>query len=584
MASRVTFLAVEETMSRMGTPRRLALARWCVAVGLGGLALFVAGSTAYWQSRSTFAIPYWDQWSAVYDYFRFRSGQVGFDRLFAQSNEHRIFFPRLIMFADLWLFGGRNAFNVVTSDTFQIAHLSLLLWMGRASLRHSFVGWTTAAFVTTAMLTGSQYENIYWGFQSQFVMVFLFASLALAAAASVPRRRGSLPRAALLSTALLSALVATFSMANGLIVWPLLALTLIARRAGWKPVAAVAAVGGVATAFYLHGYASIATHTPLTAALRQPVEALSYFFAYLGALVTPQAPWAACGFGIALAILLMALASRQARRGAVFDAQAAFLWGVALFVLLSAAVTTLGRFEFGIVQALSPRYITPDAVLWSATVLLTLKEFRETRTETAGMLLAISCAALTGWLALVDQPLSFDRMADHETKMIDASDAVIAGVTDAAALAALGPSPEGEVEVSALLKAHDLSLFASREAGWMGGNVARLFTVVDDPSCVGSVDLVQPLGPEGRAGVEVTGWAWVGGEQRGPAELVFTDERGMVVGLAHGRMARPDVPAAMAAVASDRVGFHGFLSPTRGSALSAYAVTAHADEACRIGG
>ena len=562
----------------------MTLIRRLMGATLAGLMLFVACSTAYWQVRSTFAIPYWDQWSAVNDYFRFRSGEIGLRELFAQSNEHRIFFPRLLMFADLRLFGGRNAFNVAISDAFQMTHLLLLLWIDRCSLSRTIVGWATAAFIAIAMLTGSQYENIYWGFQSQFVMVFLFASLAFAAAAALTPHERSTRSFALLSVAILSALVSTFSMANGLLVWPLLAIAVLQRRAGWPAFAAVAVVGSAATAFYLHGYAPVGGHTPVTAALHRPLDAISYFFAYLGALVAPQGPGTACGLGIALAVVLLILAVRRAMRRDALDRPALFLWSVVLFVLVSAGVTTLGRFEFGMVQALSPRYITPAAVLWSAVALLSLKEVRSASLTAARALFAALMAALTAWLALVDQPLSFARMADHERKMMSASDAVVAGVTDPATLADLGPSPETDVRVSALLKAQRLSVFAGREAGWMGQAVNRAFTVVERPSCPGSVDVVRPLGPEGETGATVAGWAWNGAEGHGPAEVVFADEGGTIVGFARGQLSRPDVPAKNAAILSDRVGFHGFLSPGHGPDVSAYAVMDDASKVCPIEG
>ena len=552
-------------------------------MALTGLALFIALSTAYWQVRSTFAIPYWDQWSAVYDYFRFRCGEIGISNLFSQSNEHRIFFPRLIMFADLALFGGLNAFNVTMSDVFQVAHLALLLRMGRTVLARSFAGWTACAFITAAMLTGSQYENIYWGFQSQFVMVYLFASVSLAAAASLPPAgREATVAAAPLAVCVLSAFVATFSMANGLLVWPLVILVLLERRAGRLSLATVLVVASAAIAFYLHGFASVGTHTPMTAALHRPLDAISYGLTYLGAVVAPQDIRWARGLGVLLVIVLAVIAALRIVRREPFDRLDLFFWGIALFVLLSAAVTTLGRFEFGSIQALSPRYVTPDAILWSATAVLALKQVRAPRALAARGLYSISAALLTAWLALVDQQLAVGRMADHEVKMRTASDAVVAGVTDPATLADLGPSAEQVERVAGLLKPRALSVFGSREAGWMGQKLKRLFTVERDPSCLGDIDTVRDLGADGAGGAAVAGWAWEGAEGHGPAAIVFTDGSGVVVGFARGQLSRPDVPAAKPAIRSDQVGWRGFLSPERGSDLLAYAVSDDARKACPL--
>ena len=82
----------------------------------------------------------------------------------------------------------------------------------------------------------------------------------------------------------------------------------------------------------------------------------------------------------------------------------------------------------------------------------------------------------------------------------------------------------------------------------------------------------------------MAGWAWNGVEGRGPAELVFADEGGTIVGFARGQLSRPDVPAHNAAIPSDRVGFRGFLSPGHGPDVSAYEVLDDASRACSVDG
>ena len=280
-----------------------------------------------------------------------------------------------------------------------------------------------------------------------------------------------------------------------------------------------------------------------------------------------------------LVVLLAVLAGCRIVRRERLDRLDLFLWGAVLFVLLSAAVTTLGRFEFGAIQALSPRYVTPDAVLWSATAILALKEVRA---AVARGLCCACVALLTAWLALVDQPLAFGRMADHEAKMRAASDAVAAGVSDPATLADLGPSAEQVERVTGYLRPQALSVFASREAGWMDKKLDRIFTVRDDPSCLGSIDAVRALGPGGASGTAVAGWAWDGAEGHGPADMMFTDESGIIVGFARGELQRPDVPAARPAVRSARVGWRGFASPNSGPDLLAYAVSDDARTVCPV--
>src|SRR5881392_719350 len=48
--------------------------------------------------------PFWDQWDGTAPLFeKMAAGTLGFADFFAQHNEHRIFFPRLISFGLGWL-------------------------------------------------------------------------------------------------------------------------------------------------------------------------------------------------------------------------------------------------------------------------------------------------------------------------------------------------------------------------------------------------------------------------------------------------------------------------------------------------
>src|SRR5205814_8572437 len=49
-------------------------------------------------------VPFWDQWNGTAPLFeKMAAGTLGFADFFAQHNEHRFFFPRLISFGLGWL-------------------------------------------------------------------------------------------------------------------------------------------------------------------------------------------------------------------------------------------------------------------------------------------------------------------------------------------------------------------------------------------------------------------------------------------------------------------------------------------------
>ncbi len=84
-------------------------------------------------------------------------------------------------------------------------------------------------------------------------------------------RRGSAPFFAL---AALGCFVATYTMANGVLVGPVLATAAVLRRAPW-PVPAATAAAALAALFF-HGYVLGGDSLPLSYALTDPLPYLRY--------------------------------------------------------------------------------------------------------------------------------------------------------------------------------------------------------------------------------------------------------------------------------------------------------------------
>ena len=124
-----------------------------LAWGAAGLAViaavWVALSTLIWIVQSYSALPFWDQWDTVMELGRLQAGAYGFDDLVAQHNEHRLVFPRLIFYADAYLFRGRNLLDLAVILTVQIAHAAILVRL-IGPLRRPMA--LTAAALTVALL------------------------------------------------------------------------------------------------------------------------------------------------------------------------------------------------------------------------------------------------------------------------------------------------------------------------------------------------------------------------------------------------------------------------------------------------
>ena len=202
-------------------------------------------------------------------------------------------------------------------------------------------------------------ENLTWAFQVQFVQVFLFATLSVLAI--VVAGRSATPSQQLLASAgaALAAIAATYSMANGLVVWVVvvgLAGILRLRRC----ITIALTVVGVVTVFSFLWHFEFSTDGSLS----DPVGIAKFVAVYLGSAVWGAGETAAAlvgGIGIALFAMLCVLAWKdRAGRSVALP----FGVGVATFVVLTAAQTAAGRLDLGTSQALSSRYSIGSFAFW----------------------------------------------------------------------------------------------------------------------------------------------------------------------------------------------------------------------------
>ncbi len=107
------------------------------------------------------------------------TGKHVFADLFSQHNDHRIAFPRLILFSDYLFFRGRGDFDLTAIFLMQ-ATLVGLLFILLARTRTGAKGRVAVgAMVPLLLFSLRQSENFVWGFQVAFVSVFTLAALAI---------------------------------------------------------------------------------------------------------------------------------------------------------------------------------------------------------------------------------------------------------------------------------------------------------------------------------------------------------------------------------------------------------------------
>lgn len=517
-----------------------------------------------WLSHT--AMPFMDQ-------LDYTTAEILHETLFHRHNEHLIFLPKLGFLLDLQL-GGGNRLNIVTILLIQLAHAVLLGWMvtaGNAEWRRPDV--VAFGLALCACFSALQYENLAWGFQTQFVGVY-----ALATACFAVVFLGGTGLVATLAACLLGA-AATLTMANGVFVLPIATtLALLAGRP-WRQLAAYAAASLLVVGLFMAGHVSPAHHSSPLDALRNPGGVAAYAAVYLAwpvvsMLRLPISPdgtgWLACvaigGTGLALAagLGLRALVMRRNLR----PVEWALLASIALIVA-SAGLTAAGRQNFGWIQATSSRYGTPALLFW-CMLLLSFQVILHRRGQWPAL---AASAALVGAAAALTlhQPRSLVGLEHSVALRYPAEAALIAGVQDEAAFREVFPLPEVVESRMRRLREDRGGIFAPPYAEWMGRPLADTLRVLPEGRCFGSLDGAQLLGSPPARFAAATGWAWDRQARIRVNRVILVDERGVITGYARGPVRRPDVPAGTGrAVRDTRVGWVGRAAAGPGTTLRAY--------------
>lgn len=204
-------------------------------------------ASAYIVITTYSPLPHWDEWS-LFDHLA-TGGGWSLPWLWAQHNEHRIFVAKIFFLLDVELFHGTQTFLLISIFLVQLLQVALLSWSLRVfgGLRGS--AWRVGTgLIAYCILCPTQYENFVWGFQLQFVVSAAMATLTVLGLLLYQ----SEVKARFLAVSVAAATVATWSLANGMLLWPLLlfvALWLRMKSPAWVTLL-IAALCNIGLYFY----------------------------------------------------------------------------------------------------------------------------------------------------------------------------------------------------------------------------------------------------------------------------------------------------------------------------------------------
>lgn len=274
--------------------------------------------------------------------------------LFAVNNEHRMVTSRLMFATSYWLTG---TVNFAAFDWIGIAWIfvmcGLLVATAGSALRRLRLG----VLLAFTLFQLENYENFLWGGAS----IDHFQVVMLAAGAVIALARGT--RTGVLVGGFL-AVLATFTLAHGLMIWPVGAVTLW-QAANRRGLAIWCGVGGLAVGSFLTGFQLNSAESFVTVSFAGALKVAHYWLSILGAVpaLGRESLEPVLG-GVLLLLLMFALA-----RGAV--QREPITLPLALFAIAACGLIAIGRAEESGGEVFS-RYYVLSGVAWALTLFMLL--------------------------------------------------------------------------------------------------------------------------------------------------------------------------------------------------------------------
>lgn len=334
-------------------------------------------------------VPYADEFASTSLLVKAHDHAVTWFDLFQQHNEHRYFFPHLLIIAFAWLAHGDLRAEMFFS-VFLTMLVSLNLWL---LVRKTIPGPLSRSLlllflINLLLFSPVQAENWTWGFQFPlFLCNYLFSCALLAATSNLKIGKK-------FAICLVLAFVATFSFGGGVLLWALtFPLALLMKhemtwksRMTWSLVWGGAGLGAM-TLYFFH-YVKPPQH-PSIAASANPVDYFFYVTGFLGAHLSRadrlEPIFQAVLVGSVLLALWGAAVAYAFRYRRDLDLTGRMLPWIALggYAVLNALLAAAARIGFGVNQALDSRYTSFSLYLCVAIICLfvILKRDLYSRTE-----------------------------------------------------------------------------------------------------------------------------------------------------------------------------------------------------------
>src|SRR6478672_853828 len=196
LKNKLTFSSLNNIYSFIGYTFPLALLLWFVAT-------------------YSVNVPYWDEWALVSIFDKVATGTATFQDFFAQHNEHRILFPKIIFTILAFSTNWDISYQLILSILLAAATFLMLSKISYSQINHIPKNYLHSANILSCILIFSlpQHENWLWGFQIAWFLINFCVATAIFSLTLLNNVKVKILVAAIFC------FIATFSLAHGLLSW-----------------------------------------------------------------------------------------------------------------------------------------------------------------------------------------------------------------------------------------------------------------------------------------------------------------------------------------------------------------------------
>lgn len=515
--------------SRLASMRATAIANQPIMLAIILLALAEWAAFTWFETVDKIVqfytpLPVWDYWRIPEHLDAYR--HFDFHLLWEQHNEHRIVFPKIIFSLDMLLLHGRMLLPL--SATF-LCYLGTWFIAAFSLFSDKRVPRTIAiiAALTAAIIIGWQGSALVLA--QPFLLQWTLTQFAVTAALLFLSRCKIAANVAYLVLAVFWGVVANYSSANGLFVWPILIAGAFAIGLHKSYVYAVVCAACISIGSFFIGYRFTGS-LHLGNFFIHPLYLLEFIAVYLS---TPfgagQLPRIAISIGLlqlASAALMLVVAARWR---VISSETGVVLFGSYLFVLITAVVTAAARMnpaDPSFAGAGAERYLAVPLVNWGVWALLCL--WICARAEITAPLPAVTAIVIciAAWIGFYNLTAWFKGNARYFAKVQLTTIAIESGIDDPRLIRLIYPAPDLVEAALPQLRRERLSIYFKGYSDWLGRQANNLAQIISDPQAGQIID-VFPV----PSGVEVSGWADRAEGQKPNQWLAFVNEAGQLAGF-----------------------------------------------------